>query len=93
MTALNRKLVRDLRGMAGQAGAIAAILACGVAMFVMAVSTLASLERAVDRYYSAYRFADVFAHDSDERITRAAAAIAGMRGASSGASAGQGRSR
>lgn len=37
--------------------------------------------------------ADVFAHDSDERITRAAAAIAGMRAAPSAASARQGRPR
>jgi putative ABC transport system permease protein len=62
VTALDRKLLRDLRGMAGQAAAVAAILACGLAMFVMALSTLASLERALDRYYERDRFAQVFAH-------------------------------
>jgi putative ABC transport system permease protein len=62
VTALDRKLLRDLWGMTGQAAAIGAILACGLAMFVMALSTLASLERALERYYERNRFAHVFAH-------------------------------
>lgn len=60
MTALDRKLLRDLLQMKGQALAICAVLACGVAMFVMSLTTLASLEQTMDRYYRDYRFADVF---------------------------------
>ncbi|HRP62506.1 MAG TPA: ABC transporter permease [Phycisphaerales bacterium] len=61
MTALDRKLLRDLLQMKGQALAISAVLACGVAMFVMSLTTLASLEQTMDRYYRDYRFGDVFA--------------------------------
>lgn len=60
MKTLDRKLLRDLYGMRGQAFAIAAVLACGVAIFVMAMTTLVSLRSAKEDYYSAYRFADVF---------------------------------
>jgi putative ABC transport system permease protein len=62
VSALNRKLLRDLRGQWGQAVAIALVLGCGVAAFVMAVNTLGSLRRTRDAYYERYRFADVFAH-------------------------------
>ncbi|MBY0460665.1 MAG: hypothetical protein K2V38_25385, partial [Gemmataceae bacterium] len=61
-SALNRKLLRDLRGQWGQAAAIALVLACGVAAFVMAVNTLGSLRRTQQAYYERYRFAHVFAH-------------------------------
>jgi putative ABC transport system permease protein len=62
VSALNRKLLRDLRGQSGQAAAIALVLACGVAAFVMAVNTLGSLRRTQQAYYERYRFAHVFAH-------------------------------
>lgn len=62
LSALNRKLLRDLRGQWGQAAAIALVLACGVAAFVMAVNTLGSLRRTQQAYYERYRFAQVFAH-------------------------------
>jgi putative ABC transport system permease protein len=62
MRALNRKLLRDLWGMRGQALAIALVMACGVAMFIMWRSTHGSLERAMATYYERYRFADAFAH-------------------------------
>lgn len=71
MTALNRKLVRDLGQMKSQALAIALVMACGVAAFVTASSTSDSLSGAVDAYYDAYRFADVFA-----RVKRAPNAAA-----------------
>lgn len=61
MSALDRKLFRDLLHMKGQAIAICLVLASGVAMFVMSLTTLTSLQQTVDRYYSDYRFADVFA--------------------------------
>jgi putative ABC transport system permease protein len=61
MTPLDRKLLRDLMSMKGQSLAICLVLACGIATFVMSLTTLASLERSQDKYYRQYRFADVFA--------------------------------
>lgn len=61
MTALNRKLLRDLAQMRGQAIAIALVISCGVATFVMSLTTYRSLSRMQSVYYERYRFADVFA--------------------------------
>lgn len=61
MTALNRKLLRDLAQMRGQAVAIALVIACGVATFVMSLTTYKSLSRMKTAYYEQYRFADIFA--------------------------------
>lgn len=62
MSALDRKLFRDLMQMKGQAIAICAVIASGVATFVMALSTLESLQVSQYTYYERYQFADVFAH-------------------------------
>ena len=70
MSALNRKLVRDLLAMKGQVLAICLVIGCGVAAFVMSLSTLESLSRTQQEYYERYRFADVFAH-----LTRAPDAL------------------
>jgi putative ABC transport system permease protein len=59
--ALDRKLIRDLWAMKGQALAIASVIAAGVAMFVMYLSNFDSLERTRASYYDSARFADVFA--------------------------------
>ena len=72
MTALNRKLLRDLSHLKGQSLAIALVMACGVAAFVNASSTSSSLQTALDTYYERYRFADVFAH-----LKRAPNSVAG----------------
>jgi putative ABC transport system permease protein len=61
VSALDRKLLRDVWGMRGQALAIAAVVAAGVAMFVMYFSNFDSLQRTLDAYYDRQRFADVFA--------------------------------
>ncbi len=61
MTALHRKLIRDLWQMKGQALAIGLVMASGVAMFVMSLSTLESLQESRAKYYDRHRFADVFA--------------------------------
>jgi putative ABC transport system permease protein len=58
---LDRKLVRDLLAMKTQALAIAMVVAAGVAMYVMYLSTFDSLYRTRDAYYDRQRFADVFA--------------------------------
>jgi putative ABC transport system permease protein len=74
MKALDRKLLRDLWGMKGQAVAICLVMACGVATFVMSRSAYTSLQFAQSTYYERYRFADVFAslkrapNDLRERI-------------------------
>lgn len=62
MTALHRKLLRDLRHLQTQAAAISLVIACGVATFVMSVSVLRSLEWARDQYYADARFAQLFVH-------------------------------
>ena len=62
MTQLNRKLLRDLGEMKGQALAIGLVIACGVATFVMSLSTLQSLKTTQATYYDRSRFAHVFAH-------------------------------
>ncbi len=61
ITALDRKLLRDLWEMRGQAVAIGAVMAAGVVMFVTYLSNFDSLQRTVDTYYERQRFADVFA--------------------------------
>ncbi len=61
MSALNRKTLRDLWQMKGQAVAIALVIGCGVALFVLSRSLLYSLELTQNTYYQRYHFADVFA--------------------------------
>lgn len=71
MSSLNRKLVRDLWQMKGQALAIAMVVAAGVAMYVMYLSTFASLRDTQQTFYQRQHFADVFA-----AMTRAPARVA-----------------
>ncbi len=61
LRALDRKLLRDLWGMRGQAAAIALVIAAGIAIFVAMASTFDSLNLSLRTYYDRYRFADVFA--------------------------------
>jgi len=62
MNSLNRKMIRDLFGIKGQAAAICAVIAAGIATFVMSLSTVESIRWSQDTYYDRYGFADVFAH-------------------------------
>lgn len=66
MRALNRKILRDLGHLKGQAAAIALVIASGVMTLVIAVTSLDALTITKERFYSEYQFADVFAE-----ITRA----------------------
>lgn len=59
---LNRKLWRDLRRIKGQAIAVSLVMACGLAMMIMARSLIHSLETTRREYYEANRFAEVFAN-------------------------------
>jgi putative ABC transport system permease protein len=61
MTALNRKLWRDLRSMRGQAIAIALVVAAGVSLYVTYLANFESLRRTQHTYYQQQRFGDVFA--------------------------------
>jgi putative ABC transport system permease protein len=61
MTALDRKTLRDLWHIKGQAVAIALVMACGIATFVLSRSMLHSLELTQQSYYQRYNFAEVFA--------------------------------
>jgi putative ABC transport system permease protein len=61
LSALNRKLLRDLIAMKGQAFAVAMVVAAGVSMYVMYLSNFSSLQGTRAAYYSQQRFADVFA--------------------------------
>ena len=62
MRALDLKLLRDLWHLRGQVLAIAAVIMGGVATLVMSLSTYDSLVTTRDRFYSEYRFAEVFAN-------------------------------
>ena len=71
MTSLNRKLIRELRRIWAQALAIALVIACGVAVVVMAYGVLRSLEETRTAYYERYSFGDIFAN-----VTRAPSSLA-----------------
>jgi len=80
ISALNRKLLRDLWGMKGQAFAIAMVVAAGIAMYVMYQSTFASLSGTRSAYYERHRFAHVFASlkRAPQRVASDIAAIPGV---------------
>lgn len=61
MRALDRKILRDLWHLRGQVLAIAVVVASGVAVLIMALSTKEALLQTADAYYERYAFADVFA--------------------------------
>jgi putative ABC transport system permease protein len=61
VTALHRKLVRDLWHLRGQVAAIALVVICGVATVVTTRTAYESLVVSQALYYAEYRFADVFA--------------------------------
>lgn len=61
LSALDRKLVRDLVHLRGQLVAVALVVACGIAVLVVMRNNHASLLASRDVYYARYDFADVFA--------------------------------
>ncbi len=78
---LDRKLLRDLWRLRGQVLAIAVVIASGVSVLVMSLSTLEALDTTARVYYETYRFADVFAHltRAPERLVERIAAIPGVQ--------------
>jgi len=75
VSALGRKLGRDLWRGKGQVATIAVVLACGIMTMIMLRGTFGSLIAARDAYYDRTRFADVFAH-----LERAPEAVAARLG-------------
>jgi putative ABC transport system permease protein len=82
LSALNRKLVRDLVHARGQLVAVAAVTACAVTAFVALGSTYRSLLASQMLYYDEYRFADVFAQleRAPDSLAARIAAIPGVAG-------------
>jgi putative ABC transport system permease protein len=60
MHPLDLKLLRDLGKMKGQMLAVALVMACGLAVMVMARSLVVSLDGARSSYYARHHFAEVF---------------------------------
>jgi len=61
LRALDWKLLRDLRGMRGQAIAIVFVMVAGVATYVSMASVYDTLQGTLELYYQEYRFAEGFA--------------------------------
>jgi len=81
MTPLNRKILRDLWRIKGQALAIALVIGSGVATYIMSLGTLYSLEETRNAFYERYRFAQVFAplKRAPQRLKADIAAIPGVK--------------
>ena len=58
---LDLKLLRDLKRLTGQAAAVSLVMACGLAMLIMARSLIHSLDSTRAEYYQTNHFAEVFA--------------------------------
>ncbi|MFO0728090.1 MAG: FtsX-like permease family protein [Myxococcota bacterium] len=71
MSALSKKMLRDLGHLKGQVATIAVVLACGIMAMLMLESTYSSLVDSREAYYAEERFADVFA-----RLERAPMSVA-----------------
>lgn len=87
---LNRKLLRDLLRIRGQAMAIILVIGAGVALFVMSRDMMISLDETMRAYYERHRFADVYApakRAPDHLLTdiRAIDGVADVEGRISGA--------
>jgi putative ABC transport system permease protein len=61
VSAIDIKVLRDLRAMWPQVVSIALLIAAGIAVLVMSVSDYFALVRAMESHYRAERFADLFA--------------------------------
>lgn len=81
MSALNRKLLRDLWRLKGQVIAVALVIASGTALLIMSLSALSSLRITADAYYQRYGFAEIFANvkRAPERLRERIAAIPGVQ--------------
>ncbi len=58
---LHRKLLRDLLQLKGQVAAIAVVIASGIMVLIIAVTTLDAVSLSRERFYQSHHFAHVFA--------------------------------
>ena len=81
MHPLDRKLWRDLWRLRGQVLAIGMVIASGVAVLVMSLTSIEALTETADAYYERYRFAMVFARveRAPEYMRERIAAIDGVQ--------------
>ena len=81
LRALDRKLLRDLWRLRGQILAIGLVIASGVAVLVMSLTSVEALQSTAKAYYERYRFADVFAQveRAPDRLVRPIAEIPGVQ--------------
>lgn len=61
MRTLNRKLLRDIVALRGQAAAIAVVIAAGVMTLILTVTVLDAIRLSQERFYRDQHFAHVFA--------------------------------
>lgn len=80
-SALDRKLWRDLWRIRGQVLAIALIMASGIGVLVMGLTTVEALDETARAYYERYRFGQVFAQvkRAPQRLIPQIAAIEGVQ--------------
>src|ERR1035441_6322703 len=80
MQALHHKLFRDILHLRGQVMAVAAVVACGIAVFVLMRSMFESLEYEQHHFYEEYNFADIFASlkEAPEYVADRISAIPGV---------------
>lgn len=80
LSALNRKLVRDLWDLRGPVFTLVIVVAGGMASFVSLMGTRDSLFESRDRYYAAYRFGDVFGRldKAPESVSQRLATVRGV---------------
>src|SRR6478736_7509321 len=79
---LDRKLLRDLKRLKGQAAAVALVMGCGRAMMITTRSLISSLDGTRADYYENHRFADVFGSlkRAPNHLAERLAAIPGVAG-------------
>ena len=61
LSVLDKKLLRDLWRVKGQAAAIIFVIAAGIALFVMSSGMIRALDETMRAYYERHRFADIYA--------------------------------
>lgn len=78
---LDRKLLRDLWRIRGQVLAIALVIASGVAVMLMSLSSIDALQNTARAYYERYRFAEVFVSlkRAPESVAERVAALPGVQ--------------
>lgn len=86
VSALDRKMLRDLAHLWAQALAVALVMAAGVATLIIAVGAHRSLAETREAYYDRYRFADIFSS-----VTRAPRTVLEQAALLPGVSAAEGR--